>query len=258
MEFKLANGWINSEGEFIELEPGDTHYLALKKLNPEIQKGIETTALNEGWIRVAYLDLNGKELNLQAKDINKLKRLIKENIRLINKADLDNIVIEWDGGYTMYGLPNERIKLLNFITTDALVEALEKLTKKKVILENRTNKSVVGIVFKPGYILLGKAIADDRDGWLCFPGGGVDGEESLMGAAKREVREETNLFVEPFKQIEILQKGEQEIYFIVCSYINGEIQPNSEFKSMNWYGLKELPWNEIYPQNRELLKNLLS
>ena len=139
-----------------------------------------------------------------------------------------------------------------------LIEQLEKLSGKKVILENRTNKSVVGIVCKPGYMLLGESTdADDRNGWLVFPGGGVDEGESIAAAVKREVREETGLFVEPTEGI-ITDKRKPGVYFIVCNYKNGEVQHNSEFKNMQWYDIKNLPLDKVYPQNREIISNLIN
>ena len=105
MEFKLANGWITDEGEFLDLNPGSTHKLTIQSLKPEVRKDIEKQALSEGWVRVAYLDLNGKELGLQANDVNKIKQLIRENIREIVKAQLSHIAIEWSNGSVFYSLP---------------------------------------------------------------------------------------------------------------------------------------------------------
>ena len=127
-------------------------------------------------------------------------------------------------------------------------------------MENTNNFfAVVGIVMKPGFVLMGQAIdtGDDRTGWLCFPGGGRDGKESVNRAVKREVREETNLLVQPTESI-IEDLNKPGVIFVICNYINGVIQHNSEFKNMSWYDINDLPWERIYPQNKELLENLLS
>ena len=55
MEFRLANGWIDDVGKFHPLEAGSTHSMSLRKLKPEAKANLEKWALEEGWIRVAYL-----------------------------------------------------------------------------------------------------------------------------------------------------------------------------------------------------------
>jgi len=122
---------------------------------------------------------------------------------------------------------------------------------------NVDKKSVVGIVLKDNCVLLGEAVTDDdRNGWLCFPGGGVDEGESLLRAVKREVREEVNVLAYFEEQSPITDPTKPNVFFFKGKYINGDIQHNNEFKNMNWYDLNNLPVENIYPQNIEILNKI--
>lgn len=140
-------------------------------------------------------------------------------------------------------------------------EVFNQVKNLKTQIYNSSNdinkKSVVGIVLKDNFVLLGEAITDDdRTGWLCFPGGGVDEGESLLRAVKREVREEVNILAKFENQILITDPTKPNVFFFIGKYINGEIQYNSEFKNMNWYDLNNLPIEKIYPQNRQILNKM--
>jgi len=117
-------------------------------------------------------------------------------------------------------------------------------------------KSVVGIVFKGDTVLLGEAVTDDdRNGYLCFPGGGVEENETLQRAVKREVREESNILAK-FRKESLTTSNKPNVFFFIGKYISGTIQYNSEYKNMSWYNINNLPIDRIYPQNKNLLKAL--
>lgn len=151
-------------------------------------------------------------------------------------------------------------KILQIVDVEKLKEELERVSGKTVIIEDRLqpiHRSVVGIVVKDNSILLGKAVTDDdRNGFLVFPGGGVEEGESLLRAVKREVREEAGVLAK-FEDKFIEHPSKPGVYFFIGKYINGSIQPNSEFDGMTWYDLNNLPTDEIYPQNKSFLERIL-
>lgn len=123
-----------------------------------------------------------------------------------------------------------------------------------------TFKSAVGIVFKEEdgerKILLGKSLSsDDRKGKWCFPGGGVDGNENIYKTVVRETEEETGLKVECIPTSPILDTSKPEVAFFMCRYKGGNLKPNSEFESLDWFDIDNLP-KDIYGSNKTLLNRL--
>lgn len=137
----------------------------------------------------------------------------------------------------------------------------DQLTRKRNILTSILQKgdkmelqSAVGIVFnESGELLLGLAIADDeRDGKWVFPGGGIDGEESCINAAVREVYEETGITAIPLSTITIVHPAKPIVGFNilkcgVCTPI-----PNEEFHELRFFPLDKLP-KETLTLNLEIL-----
>ena len=44
------------------------------------------------------------------------------------------------------------------------------------------------------------------------------------------------------------------VHFVLCHHLYGELQPNEEFKDLGWYSLRDLPTEQIYPQNLKVLE----
>lgn len=149
-------------------------------------------------------------------------------------------------------------KLSTHITT--LIESLEKLTGKKVILKETSEhpfKSAVAIIFKGDHVLLGTARShDDRNGKLCFPGGGMNIGETPYEAAKREAWEESGIFAKCSPIAPIVHPSNPKVCFVVCNHIHGDIKHNNEFTDMAWYPVKNIPPEKIYPANQEILQSL--
>lgn len=60
--------------------------------------------------------------------------------------------------------------------------------------------------------------------YYVFPGGGVEGEESLEEGVKREVLEEFGIEVEVKEKLYFRQIGEElDEYLFLCQYISGEL-----------------------------------
>jgi 8-oxo-dGTP pyrophosphatase MutT (NUDIX family) len=107
-------------------------------------------------------------------------------------------------------------------------------------------KAAVAIVLKwdrdgAAKVLLGASTAtDDRSGRYCFPGGGIDDEDGgdPLKAAIREAYEEAAVKVDAKQVIDYPPK--KGVAFVVCPYQSGDPEPNSEFKTMQWFPCESL------------------
>jgi 8-oxo-dGTP pyrophosphatase MutT (NUDIX family) len=111
---------------------------------------------------------------------------------------------------------------------------------------SRAYTAAVAVILRDGVddreVLTGKAVSeDDRNGQLCFPGGG----------------EETGLEVMPISIIDHPEKP--GVAFVVCHYGSGQPEPNQEFTSLQWLPVDAMKYGEypdVYPQNRQILWRL--
>ncbi len=136
----------------------------------------------------------------------------------------------------------------------------------------------VGIMLanKEKKIFLGKRI-DNRAAWQ-MPQGGVDQDENIVDAAKRELKEETGV-----SSIKIIKKSDKIYTYDLPDYLLGKIwkgrfkgqeqtwflaqflgeddeinldQKNAEFKKWKWVNIDELP-DLIVPFKKELYQELV-
>lgn len=139
-----------------------------------------------------------------------------------------------------------------------------KSFKKAITLESEADfkpkfETAVAIILNKGQVLLGEAThEDDRKGKLCFPGGGMKGEENPYKAAVREAIEETGIISQPINMVPVVDSKKRKVCFIVCVYIGGELKPNYEFKSVNWYSVKDLPKEQMFEQNYIIMQMLMN
>ena len=157
---------------------------------------------------------------------------------------------------TFYRYYNPEDKESNYVSYEVrpVEQTKQKLTEAK---EKTEFKSVVGIIFMGDYVVLGKALTqDDRNGKLVFPGGGIEEGETLEEACKREVFEESGLFVKVRKSKPIVLKDLPTVAFLLCDYSYGSLFFNEEYSEIGWYPLSDLPMNKIYKNNLEILENL--
>jgi 8-oxo-dGTP pyrophosphatase MutT (NUDIX family)/predicted kinase len=223
--------------------------------------------VEEPVLRKAHRELNA--------NIPTFKSAFGSNFKMVVNDDLDK------AGWAKAG--SERRKIAASWLNSALQNLLGKewiqreLVKKKLFgrfgirIESqetvdgqdgtREYKSAVAIILnEDGQVLVGRAKSeDDRNGKLCFPGGGIDPEDGAdpLAAAKREAFEETGLEVRPFSIIDHPEKP--GVAFVVCEYVSGQPEPNQEFTSLQWIPLDAAKYGEypdVYPQNRQILWRL--
>jgi len=116
----------------------------------------------------------------------------------------------------------------------------------------------------------GEVLLEERadDGYYDFPGGGIDLKEEASEAAKRELKEETNLEAIELELFKVYS-GEithyvyfngDEIYGIdlvyICKKYKGEMIPQeSEVKNLKFYSLGNMP-GKMSIRNKQIIIDL--
>jgi len=122
--------------------------------------------------------------------------------------------------------------------------------------------TAVGIVLNSkSQVLLGRCLTDDdRNGKLCFPGGGVEEGEDIFSAAIREIKEETNIvplivntaFIvhssKPFVAYVVLTDTETNTPIFNDEYVRGG--------DSGWFDLDTLPYSDVFNLNLDILTML--
>lgn len=146
------------------------------------------------------------------------------------------------------------------------MDYLKELRKKTNHMPLVLPHSVVVLFNEEGKVLLEER-ADD--GYFDFPGGGIDLKESAKDAARRELKEETNLIADELELFKVYS-GEithyvyfngDEIYGVdliyLCYKYHGEMIPQKEeVKSLAFYDLHNMP-NKMSIRNKAIIKDLL-
>lgn len=89
----------------------------------------------------------------------------------------------------------------------------------------------------------------DYDLWN-LPGGGLESRESPWDGVKREVREETGLYVKVLKLTGVYSKpAKNEIVFaFLCKKVKGKITLNEEADKIDYFEVINLPSNTVPKQ----------
>lgn len=146
------------------------------------------------------------------------------------------------------------------------MDYLKELRKKTNHMPLVLPHSVVVLFNKEGKVLLEER-ADD--GYFDFPGGGIDLKESAEDAARRELKEETNLIADELELFKVYS-GEithyvyfngDEIYGVdliyLCYKYHGEMIPQAEeVKTLSFHDLNNMP-EKMSIRNKAIIKDLL-
>lgn len=126
----------------------------------------------------------------------------------------------------------------------------------------RKRLTVVAVIKNnKGEVLLGK-MPKDRGvypGQWAIPGGGVEGDETIEEALRREIKEETGLsiriqdflYFRDFKVKKRFKDGKTQAFYMIslpflCEIKSGKLQQNDEFDELKWFSktrLKHLDLN---------------
>jgi len=110
---------------------------------------------------------------------------------------------------------------------------------------------VGSIIIEHDRVLLVKRVHPPIQGQWSIPGGVLEVGEFVREAAKREVREETGLEVEPGELLgvfdRILRDPDKRVQYhyvlidFLCKYVGGELLAASDAAEVRWFTLEELP-----------------
>lgn len=129
---------------------------------------------------------------------------------------------------------------------------------------------VGGVVIHRGRVLLIRRGHEPLKGEWSIPGGLVELGEELAEAARRELREETGLVVEPIEVIGVFdrilrgggQKGSRVRYHFVivdyaCRLVGGKLRPGSDVVDARWVRPKDLPHYHLTEKATEVVRAAL-
>lgn len=141
------------------------------------------------------------------------------------------------------------------------VQALEKsdrVKEKRAGLGNDSVQRAAGIAFidpNSNSLFVKRAdTAPDYPGYWTFPGGGLDGEESLEQAARREAVEEVGAGV-PAGPVRLLDRQRGDVdYTTFAQYVQDQFEPklNDENVEARWAPMGAPPW-PLHPGVKKLL-----
>ena len=108
---------------------------------------------------------------------------------------------------------------------------------------------VGGVIVDNGRALIVKRAHEPRKGEWSLPGGTVELGETLVEAARREIKEETGLDVEVGEVIEVFDRvhrvdGRIQYHFVIVDYlcrpIGGTLQAGDDAESVAWVTADEI------------------
>ena len=117
-----------------------------------------------------------------------------------------------------------------------------------------------GIIIQNNKILLIRRAADPGKGQWAIPGGRIDQHEDALSCLKREMKEETNLDVEPLAFVGLYSDPKRDSRGIIaaaylCKVTGGELKAGDDAGEANWFSLEALP--ELFADHKQMIKDAL-
>jgi 8-oxo-dGTP pyrophosphatase MutT (NUDIX family) len=132
----------------------------------------------------------------------------------------------------------------------------------------RKDFSAGGVVVRDGdvVVIVPRRRGAHGDKVLGLPKGHLDGNESELEAAIREVREETGVEVEPVEKLGEIsytferrrQPVDKRVAFFLLEYRSGELAHDHEIEQVRWMPLEEAVSSLTYEGEREMVQRALS
>jgi ADP-ribose pyrophosphatase YjhB (NUDIX family) len=127
---------------------------------------------------------------------------------------------------------------------------------------------VGAIVLQGNHVLLVERDREPLKGQWSLPGGLVEAGELLIDAARREVKEETGLEVEPLSVVEIFERilrdeeGRLEYHYVLvdylCRVVGGKLCAASDARRALWVARQELPEYRITEGTLAVIEKVLA
>jgi 8-oxo-dGTP pyrophosphatase MutT (NUDIX family) len=134
--------------------------------------------------------------------------------------------------------------------------------------QRRRDFSAGGVVVRDGEVavIIPRRRGAQGDTVLGLPKGHLDGGESELEAAIREVREETGVEVEPIEKLGEIrytyerrgQPVDKRVVFFLLEYRAGELAHDHEIEQVKWMPLDEAASSLTYEGEREMVQRALS
>jgi 8-oxo-dGTP pyrophosphatase MutT (NUDIX family) len=134
--------------------------------------------------------------------------------------------------------------------------------------ERRQDFSAGGVVIRDRdvVVIVPKRKGAQGDMVLGLPKGHLDGDETEVQAAVREVREETGVVAEPIEKLGEIsytyeRRGiaiDKRVAFYLLEYRSGELDHDHEIEHVRWMPLEEAARSLSYEGEREMVQRALS
>jgi 8-oxo-dGTP diphosphatase len=134
--------------------------------------------------------------------------------------------------------------------------------------QRRKDFSAGGIVVRDGEVIVivpkRRGVQDDKV--LGLPKGHLDGDETEVEAARREVREETGVEAEPIEKLGEInytyeRRGrpiDKRVAFYLFEYRSGELAHDHEIEQVRWMPLEQAVQSLTYAGERDMVQRALS
>ena len=106
------------------------------------------------------------------------------------------------------------------------------------------------IIFNKNKILIAK-----RGNKWEFPGGRLEGKESLEECIKREIKEELNIGISIIKKFCIEKNNEIELHVFLARYENGNLKLRFH-ENAKWINIEEIDKFEFLPLDEKVVEKL--
>jgi mutator protein MutT len=126
---------------------------------------------------------------------------------------------------------------------------------------------VGALIVEQNRVLLVRRANPPLQGQWSIPGGLVEVGETTKAAVIREVREETELVIEPVKLVEVFERiisdatGRVQYHFVLmdylCRVLSGEALAGSDVSELRWASFGELETLGVAPDTCAVIRKVL-
>lgn len=117
-----------------------------------------------------------------------------------------------------------------------------------------------GVIIKDKKIVLIRRGAEPFKGQWAVPGGRIEDNESAEACLVREMKEETNLDVEPIRLIAIYSDPERDPRKVIavsylCRVVGGNLKAGDDAGDAKWFDIDKLP--ELAGDHKKIISDAL-